>query len=90
MRQNRLLIFGFALIFIIFGCDSGGSDDTSPETGAAILTLNNLNPIPGDYHLEAWVVTSDLATLSLGKFTVGSGGKLFNLAGEELATRRLD
>ena len=90
MGQNRLLIFGFTLVFIIFGCDSGDSGTTSPETGAAILTFNNLRPLPGDYHLEGWVVMSDLTTLSLGKFTVGSGGKLFNLAGEELITRRFD
>ena len=90
MKHTKLLGFGLILGMISLGCDSGGPSNNDPETGVLILTVNDLRPLPGDYHLEAWITTSELTTASIGKFTIGSAGKLLNLSGEEIMAGRFE
>ena len=90
MTYNKRLGLGLILGIIALGCDSSGSESNDPESGVVILTVRDLRPLPGNYHLEAWITTPELTTSSVGKFTVGSDGKILNLSGEEIPRGRFE
>lgn len=90
MNYFTRLSLAFFLLITALGCDSGSVDPDDAKSGTVFLSINNLNPIPGDYHLEAWIVTAKLETFSLGKFTVGENQTLVDLSGEAIIAGKFD
>ena len=88
MRSFSLCIV--TLCLLVLGCDSGGNPMDDVETGSLFLSISNLDPLPGNYHLEGWVVTQEAQTQSTGKFTVNASGILTDLEGVEIMARRFD
>ena len=83
--------FGLALaLLIIAGCDSGVDEPDDAETGSLILSVSQMAPLPGDYHLEGWVTTLANPARSIGKFAVDASGALVDLTGTPIEARRFD
>ena len=60
------------------------------EMGSLILSVTQMAPLPGDYHLEGWVVDYTTQTRSIGKFAVDASGVLVDLSGAPITARRFD
>lgn len=76
--------------FVMVGCDSGGEEPDETEMGSLFLTINGMTPLPGDAHMEGWVVTLANSARSVGKFTVDDTGTLVDLSGNPIEERRFD
>ena len=86
----RTLFLGALFLSLSFtACDSDSSGDNNDEgPRTLVLRLDDVEPLPGGFHYEGWVLitaSGGLTNLSTGKFNVDANSNLVDLSGNPIA-----